>query len=375
MKKMLTIATICCALVLAMGLVACGGSSSGSAASGSAASNSAASGSGSAASSSGDAKAALDEGIGYWFGSGPNGYDKEKARAAFQQAADKGSAEGWYWLGAVRQIDTDADRWPQVIECYQKAADNGCAKGWYGLGRLYETGYGVEKDVAKATELFEKAVNAGELLGNVGLGYLHQKGEGVEANGSKAAELFEKAAASDDWTTRNEARIRLGSLHATGGEGLKADGTKSQEYCQAAIDDNYGYAWGSLGNLYYNGTIGAGEDFDKSFECFNKAADYGRWYNLGMAYNLGKGCEADHAKAIELFNKEIAGGKESAYAMGGMAYMAAKGSGMDQDLGVATDWCNKALAAAGPDSEGAAEYANRLLSQLANSSKESGQAS
>ena len=351
---------------MAMGLAACGGSSSGSATS----ESSSVASSPEAASSPDDAtaKAALDEGLGYWFGAGDNGYDKEKARAAFQKAADDGSAEGWYWLGALAQCDTGTDRWPQVIEYYQKAANNGCAKGWFGLGRLYETGYGVEKDAAKAKELFEKAVGAGEPLGNIGLGYLYQKGEGVEASGPKAAEFFEKAAASNDWTTRNDARIRLGKLYSAGAEGLEADGAKAQEYCQAAADENYGNAWTALGNLYYSGKIGGTEDFDKAFEYFKKAADCGRGYNLGVAYIAGKGCEADPAKAIELFNKEIAGGKEPAYAMGGMAYMAAKGSGMDKDYDVAADWCNKALAVAGPDDEDAVKYANSLLEKLTSAS-------
>ena len=364
MKKALTITTLCCAFVLVMGLAACGGSPSGSTASGSAASSSASSSTDAAA----KAQAALDEGLGYWFATGEGGYDKEKARAAFQQAADGGSAEGWYWLGVLAQCDTSIDRWPQVIEYYQKATDNGCAKGWFGLGRLYETGYGVEKDAAKAKELFEKAVNAGELLGNVGLGYLYQKGEGVEASGPKAAEFFEKAVASDDWTTRNDARLRLGRLYSAGGEGLEADGAKAQGYCQAAADENYGNAWNALGNFAYNGVVGGAADYDKAFEYFKKAADCGRGYNLGVAYSLGRGCEADHAKAIELFNKEIASGKEPALAMGGMAYMAATGSGMDKDFGVAADWCNKALAAAGPDNEDAVKYANRLLEQITNNS-------
>ena len=112
MKKALTITTLCCAFVLAMGLAACGGSPSGSTASGSAASSSASSSTDAAA----KAQAALDEGLGYWFATGEGGYDKEKARAAFQQAADGGSAEGWYWLGVLAQCDTSIDRWPQVIE-------------------------------------------------------------------------------------------------------------------------------------------------------------------------------------------------------------------------------------------------------------------
>lgn len=360
-KKLLAIATVCCVFVLAFALVGCSSSSSSGMSSESTARTA-------AETQAAEAQAALDEGLGYWFGTSAEGYDKEKARAAFQRAADGGSAEGWYWLGVLAQCDTNTDRWPQVIEHYQKAADNGCAKGWFGLGRLYETGYGVEKDAAKAKELFEKAVDAGEPLGNVGLGYLYQRGEGVEASGPAAAEFFEKAAASDDWTTRNDARLRLGRLYSAGGEGLEADGAKAQGYCQAAADENYGNAWNALGNFAYNGVVGGAADYDKAFEYFKKAADCGRGYNLGVAYSVGRGCEADHAKAIELFNKEIASGKEPALAMGGMAYMAATGSGMDKDFGVAADWCNKALAAAGPDNEDAVNYANSLLEQVANNS-------
>ncbi|MBQ9008451.1 MAG: hypothetical protein IJ088_03875, partial [Clostridia bacterium] len=37
-----------------------------------------------------DADNAIEEGIGYWFGSGPNGYDMQKAQEAFKKAADLG---------------------------------------------------------------------------------------------------------------------------------------------------------------------------------------------------------------------------------------------------------------------------------------------
>ena len=159
MRKVLAIALACCAFELALGLVGCGGSSGGSSSSGETSSGAAARAEAEVQAT--EAQAALDEGLGYWFGTGKNGYDKEMARAAFQQAADKGNAEGWYWLGQLRQHDVQADRWPQVVEFYQKAADNGCAKGWCGLGRLYETGYGLEADVAKAAELYQQAIDAG----------------------------------------------------------------------------------------------------------------------------------------------------------------------------------------------------------------------
>ena len=194
-KKLFAIVTVCCAFTLALMLVACGGSSSGNASSASSSENV-------TAKQATETKAALDEGLGYWFGTSTAGYDKEKARAAFQKAADGGNAEGWYWLGTLMQCDTSTDRWPQVTEYYQKAVDNGCAKGWFGLGRLYETGYGVAKNVAKAKEFFEKAIGAGGRIGNIGLGYLHQKGEGVEASGAAAADWCNRALASQGRMTR-----------------------------------------------------------------------------------------------------------------------------------------------------------------------------
>ena len=92
----------------------------------------------------------LNEGIDYWFGINGKAFDMAKARDAFQKATEFGSAEAYYWLGDVRRYDQDAGRWPEVLAFYQKAVDKGSSYGYYGLGTLYETGYGVDKDVQKA---------------------------------------------------------------------------------------------------------------------------------------------------------------------------------------------------------------------------------
>ena len=39
-----------------------------------------------------DAAALVAEGLGYWFGTGADGYDMKKAQEAFQKAVDLGSA-------------------------------------------------------------------------------------------------------------------------------------------------------------------------------------------------------------------------------------------------------------------------------------------
>ena len=367
MKKSFAIILACCALALAMGLVACGGSSSGSAASASSSSDDA------AAKQAAEAQAALDEGIGFWFGTGANGYDKEKAHADFQKAIDLGSAEGLYWLGVYTASGTSPDRFAQVADFYQKAIDAGCAKGYYGLGGLYQSGAGVEKDLAKAQELYQQAIDAGDLGGNIGLGNLYKEGEGVEASGAKAAEFYEKAVASEDYSTRNKARCALGKLYRVGAEGLEADPAKAVEYYQAAADENYGSGWGGLGNMYssnvHGGDFSIEEDYDKAFECSSKAADCGYYINLGVAYEYGHGCEQSYEKAVELFQKEIDEGKEPLSGMVCLATAYCSNWGVvERDFDVAADWCNKALAAAAPDDDYTIDRANYLLEWMAENS-------
>jgi len=373
MRRTLAIVTMCCALALAAALAGCGGSSgsaSGSAASGETSSEAAARAE--AEAKAAEAQAALEEGTGYWYGTGANGYNKEKARVAFQKAADNDSAEGYYWLGVYTSSGTSPDRFAQEADYYQKAIDAGCAKGYYGLGGLYQSGAGVEKDPAKAQELYQQAIDAGDLSGNIGLGSLYQKGEGVEASGAKAAEFYEKAVVSEDYTTRNKARCALGKLYRLGAEGLEADPAKAVEYYQAAADENYVNGWRGLDNMYtsnvHGGDFSIEEDYDKAFECASKEADGGYYINLGVKYESGHGCEQSYEKAIELYQKEVDEGREPTAGMVCLATMYMSGRGVEKDLDVATDWCNKALEAAAPDDDYAIDRANEHLEWIANHS-------
>ena len=57
-------------------------------------------------------------------------------------------------------------------------------------------------------------------------------------------------------------------------------------------------------------------------------------------------------------------------AAAGMVYLANmyyNGWGVEKDLDVAADWCNKALAAAAPDDDYIIRSANKLLDEITNS--------
>jgi TIR domain/Sel1 repeat len=77
----------------------------------------------------------------------------------------------------------------------EKAAANGDAVAMYRVGDLYENGYGVTQDYAKAREWYEKAAAKGGFGGysaTPSLSLLYSNGYGVAKNPAKALEWLEK---------------------------------------------------------------------------------------------------------------------------------------------------------------------------------------
>ena len=295
-----------------------------------------------------DAAAALEEGLGYWFGSGPDGYDMQKAEAAFQKAADQDNAEAWYWLGVLGYYGTGAERWPQVEECFQKSADLGSGFGWYGLGRLYEEGKGFDQDYEKAAECYQKAIDAGCLLGYVGLGNLYRDGGlGEEKDGQKALEYYTKAVSADDWYTRNEARLSIGNLYYDGAQGVDLSHQKALTWYQKAADDAYPAGYNKMGLLYGWTSDVELKDYEKSLEWLEKAAVCGYPYNLALCYHYARGVETDRTRSIELFMQSADGGPQVVDSLAMLAVCYMQGEGVTRDRNAAIDFAMRCMAADG----------------------------
>ena len=312
-------------------------------------------------------KMMLDEGIDYWFGTNGKAFNMAKARDTFQKATEFGSAEAYYWLGDVRRYDQDAGRWPEVLAFYQKAVDKGSSYGYYGLGTLYETGYGVDKDVQKAIELYQKAADGGCLMGNVGLGNLYSGicgfDNGVAVDAAKAQANYTAALESEDFATRNAARVGLGDLNRYA-IGAEADQAKALEWYQKAADEGYYLACRRVGDTYRPDTDIAESDPGKMVEWYGKEAAGGFSYSLGAVYMSGLGVEADPAKAREIFQNALdEGDRSAAMCMCGLVLMNANGIGQDRDKEAAIDWCYKAIDACGPfdDSDNPEERLHKPL--------------
>lgn len=65
---------------------------------------------------------------------------------------------------------------------------------WYHLGRLYNFGYGTEKNYSEAFKWFQKAAIAENEYAQYALGGMYKYGNGVEQNDIKAFEWYKKAA-------------------------------------------------------------------------------------------------------------------------------------------------------------------------------------
>ena len=75
-----------------------------------------------------------------------------------------------------------------------------------------------------------------------------------------------------------------------------------------------------LAYQYCHGKLGLQKDMEKAVELFTEAADLGSieaLFNLGYAYDIGRGVEQDEAKGIQFYEKAaMQGHAESRYNLG-----------------------------------------------------------
>jgi TPR repeat protein len=179
-------------------------------------------------------------------------------------------------------------------------ADHGDPTAMRNLGWLYEDGFGVAQDHAKAREWYEKAAEKGHANAMLNLGALYANGQGVAQDHAKAREWYEKAADKGN----AGAMTNLGVLYENG-HGMAQDYAKAREWYGKAADKGDARAMTNLGALYHNGQ-GVAQDYAKAREWYEKAADKGDAFamtNLGALYRDGFGVAQDQVKAREWYEK------------------------------------------------------------------------
>ncbi len=105
--------------------------------------------------------------------------------AALAQNAEKLYKEG--------KILYDKEKYTEAIAKLKPAAEQGHKKAQYRMGRIYQKGYGVPKDHARAVYWYEKAAAQGHAKSQYRLAKCYMEAKGVREDKAKAKELLLKA--------------------------------------------------------------------------------------------------------------------------------------------------------------------------------------
>ena len=183
-----------------------------------------------------EARKLLEEGKGYFYGTGPEGFDIDKAWSCFSQATDGYSGEAWYYMGRILENDMRSTNDPfiRAMGAYERAAEYGCQKGWYGMGDMYRRGLGVAQDPSKAMQLYKRAVDMGCEEANCGIALLYEYGLGVDQDYYKAFEYYMKAAEAQN----PYAMYCIGWLYEYG-KGVSQDYDLAKQWYRLFLDTPY----------------------------------------------------------------------------------------------------------------------------------------
>ncbi len=264
----------------------------------------------------------MRQGKAYYKGTAQNGYDRGKARECFQEAAQAGDGEAWYYLGNLEMNSTHLDQYEQAMECYAKAYECGYGLGLVGQAMLYEDGLGMEQDFAKAFKLYAQAAEEGYAEGYCGLGNLYWHGNGVDQDEMAALEYYKMALESEDYIWRNFARCQIARMYLEDIPGIGLDYSSAYDWFMQAAYEGYGSGFTGIGNMYYSGD-GVGRDRQEAFEWYERAASHGNprgMYSVGFMLEHGQGVDQDYEQALKYYLQAADLGDEDAMYRAGRIY-------------------------------------------------------
>ncbi|MGV2019794.1 CHAT domain-containing protein [Agrobacterium sp. 22-223-1] len=231
-------------------------------------------------------------------------------------------------------VSVDTARAAQLYNSAAKAGHDGAQAN---LGLLYLNGRGVEKDDALAFHWFHEAAIRGYRRAQRLLGDMYLDGRGTKRDEAKAIHWYRLAASRGD----TEAQYSLGNVLANK-LAEKHDATESARYFAEAAKGGHSNAFVRLGIAYQAG-LGVPSDEKKAVELFRQGAELGdaeAQYRLGMALELGQGTEQNFVQAVLWYRRSAEKGYAEAQTSLGCMYE--RGFGVPQDAVEAFRWYKKA---------------------------------
>lgn len=291
----------------------------------------------------------LEDGIGYFYGTGPNGYDLEEAKTCFFFADEEDGLTSFY-LGLAETRSDETDRYEYAMKHFRDAWKQGCPLGLVALGELYEFGLGVLPGYRQAREYYQRAIDEGCAEGYYGMGNLYYRGHGVERDLDKAAEYYTKALDSEEFGYHNDALNYLAYICVEKAvQEEEPDYSKALEYLKEAVDNGYADSMYYLGQFYKFG-YGVKENETKAVKYFTDAAERGSAFacnELGLAYYRGTGLKQNDEAAVEWLTR----GAERGYglSMANLGYLYQNGILVEADHDKAMEWYEAAAFTGDPN--------------------------
>jgi TPR repeat protein len=205
----------------------------------------------------------------------------------------------------------------QAIGCWEKyCTDETRMNGYFGVGLAYETGEGIEKDLASAYAWYKQAADKGHVQANVNIGKLIESGK-ISGDKSDLLKYYEFAANARSL----EANYLLGRLYYDGSfNGIEMDREKAIKYFHSAtgfISDEATRAIDKAANRALD--IAYGERYlEESFTSYQKGADRDDSWSqvkLAEAYEKGNGISKDLLKAAYWYRRADIKGRDKREAL------------------------------------------------------------
>ncbi len=199
----------------------------------------------------------------------------------------------------------------KAFDLFQQAADKQFVRAHYNLGLLYEKGWGIEQNYAKAVEHYQIAAKAHLPLAQYNLSLLVLSGLGIDRDPIEAFNLCTQAASHDQFA---QAICNLGWFYLEG-IGTEKDEIQASELFYKALDLNLPEAALMVGECYQRGIAGHAASSDNAIRCYEAAANAGNtraMYQAALLYNDPEDPAFDKEKAMEWINKAAEGNYELA---------------------------------------------------------------
>ncbi|GES72661.1 kinase-like domain-containing protein [Rhizophagus clarus] len=302
------------------------------------------------------------------------GYGTEKNQCLafewYKKSVENKSIVGQFYLGYCYEEGIGIERNKErAVYWYKKATYYDHITAKLHLANCYRLGNGIKKDEIKAFKYYKTLAKSHEVAdAQYHLGNCFNDGIGTKIDKHLAIYWYIKAAKSGNIIAKDilkdsgsiiikdilkdneinshkiliSKRLSQFGLYYLGKLFIRIRYDKAFNFFKKAAEFGNKVALHNLGCCYRDG-IGTKKNERSAFESFKKSADQGYIdgiFRLGYCYDKGIGTSIDKAKAFELYG--IAAKKGNLKAQNNLGHLYEKGEGTEKDLNKAIRWYKKA---------------------------------